>query len=354
LHFIPSFCSRHGPIADGLFDIFATTSLQFEHFITEGGFKVYAPILYNEDAALISQQQYRSGIGQDGNRTTTPVHDNNLWETQFNPITGDIAMYIHYTEELYCHEINWPPLLCWDKYFIDYIKRVLSRDFSTVYKNNNPPEHSLDVIATTKNKESQTELVTCDDNTNTTSSNVKDKGEDNSNGGLNSTNGGEGSGGGILTAWEDIVINPATNRIIYYGEAMEGRINVVDSEGEEVKLLGGGRSDPDICSGDSGLDSSDTNISGAEDDITTKIAAADECRNATDPDFLVMFKAKRRQVKIIRLDIARHTTGSGRLYHKAVHKIQPSVVDNDSVILIIPPSYGHPFIVISVSLKILC
>ena len=56
----PFFCmlqNKHGPIADGLFDIFATTREQFEHFITEGGFKVYAPILYNEDAALKSQQQ---------------------------------------------------------------------------------------------------------------------------------------------------------------------------------------------------------------------------------------------------------------------------------------------------------
>ena len=38
--------NKHGPIADGLFDIFATTREQFEHFITEGGFKVYAPVLY--------------------------------------------------------------------------------------------------------------------------------------------------------------------------------------------------------------------------------------------------------------------------------------------------------------------
>ena len=74
----PFFCmlqNGHGPIADGLFDIFATTRLQFEHFITEGEFKVYAPILYDEDAALISQQQRRSGLGQDGNRTTTSVYD---------------------------------------------------------------------------------------------------------------------------------------------------------------------------------------------------------------------------------------------------------------------------------------
>ena len=67
------------------------------------------------------------------------------------------------------------------------------------------------------------------DNNNTTSSTVKDKGVDDINGGLNGTNGGEdGSGDGISTAREDIVINPATNRIIYSGEVMEGRINIVD------------------------------------------------------------------------------------------------------------------------------
>jgi len=309
--------NKHGPIADGLFDIFATTRVQFEHFITEGGFKVYAPILYDEDTALISQQQRISGLGQDGNRTTTPVHDIKLWAARFNPITEDIVTedIIQCTSELYWDEINWPPLLCWDEYFIDYINRVLSQDLSTVYKNNNPPEHSLDIIATTKNKESRTELV------NTTSPNVKDKGEDKFNGGLNGTNGGEGSGGGISTAREDIVINPATNKINYYGEAMEGRINVVDGKGEEVKLFGGGSSEPD-----SGLESSDTNISGAEDDIATKIAAADKCRNAKDPDLDIIRKVIRKDEKSTRRDIAMRFTGSRRLYHKAVPKIQPSVV----------------------------
>ena len=100
-------------------------------------------------------------------------------------------------------------------------------------------------------------MVAGDDNT--TSSNVRDKGEDNSNGELNGSNGGEGSGGDTSTARKDVVINPATNQIIYYGEVMEGRINGVDRP-----------------IADSGLESSDTNISGAEDDITTKIAAADD------------------------------------------------------------------------------
>jgi len=318
----PFFCmlqNGHGPIADGLFDIFATTRVQFEHFITEGGFKVYAPVLYDENAALITQQQHRNGLGQDNNRTTTSVHDIKLWATHFNPITEDIAMCTKYTSELYWDEINWPPLLCRDEYFIDYINRVLSQDLSTIHKINNPPEHSLDIIATTKNKESQTELVTGDDNT--TSSNVKDRGEGNINGGLNGTGGGEGSGGGISTARENMVINPATHRTNYYGEAMGGRINVVDGKGEEVKLFGGGSSDPD-----SGLESSDTNISGAENDIARKIAAANKCRNSKDTDLDIIRKVMRKEEKSTRRDIARKFTGSRRLYHKAVPKIQPSVV----------------------------
>ena len=342
----PFFCmlqNGHGPIADGLFDIFATTRSQFEDFITEGGFKIYAPVLYDEDAALISQQQHRNsdGLGQDGNRTTTSVCDINLWASQFNPITGDIAMWTQCAEELYYDEINWPPVLYWDGY-IDYINRVLSQDFSTVYKNNNPPEHSLDTIATTENRKSQTESVTGDDNT--TSSNVKDNGEDNINGGLKGTNGGEGGGGGISTAREDIVINPATNRINYYGEA----INVVDGKGEEVNLFGGGRSDPDISSGDDCLEGSAIKIQRLfrthhpQQAAATKIQCsfrryrlreciprmldAAKCKHKNDSDLEIIHKAKKRDEKSIRRNIARHNTGSGKLYHKAVRKIQPSVV----------------------------
>jgi len=299
----------HGPIADGLFDIFATTRLQFENFRDE--FDMCAPILYDEDAALISQQQHRSSSGRDGNKTTTSVYDINLWADRFNPVPEDNPP--HCTSELYYDEINWPPLIR-AEYFISYINRVLSQDLSTIHKINNPPEHSLDnIIATTKNKEPLTELVTNDNNT--TSSNVKDKGEDNVNGGLNGTNVGEGSGGGTSTAREDIVVNSATNRI-----------NIVGNNVEEVKLFGGGGSDPDIRDSDSGLESSDKNISGAEDDIATKIAAADKCRNAKDPVFFMLYKVKRKQGKKIERSIARRFTGSGRLYLKVVPKIQPSVV----------------------------
>ena len=53
---------------------------------------------------------------------------------------------------------------------------------------------------------------------------------------------------------------------------------------------------------------------------------AAECRNAKDPDLEIIRKAKRREEKSTRRDIARRFTGSRRLYHKVVPKIQPSVV----------------------------
>jgi len=70
--------------------ILGTTRSQFENFIAMDAFKVYAPVLYNQDEAL-KHQQWRRGLGQDDNRTTTSVHDINLWATHFNPITEDIA-----------------------------------------------------------------------------------------------------------------------------------------------------------------------------------------------------------------------------------------------------------------------
>ena len=55
--------------------------------------------------------------------------------------------------------------------------------------------------------------------------------------------------------------------------------------------------------------------------------AADKCRNATDPDFFVLYKAKRKQDKTARRDIARHIIpGSGRRYHKAVSEMKSSVI----------------------------
>ena len=85
------------------------------------------------------------------------------------------------------------------------------------------------------------------------------------------------------------------------------------------KLFGGSRSGPDIRNGDSGLDSAIK--------IQRLIAAADECRNAKDPDLEIIRKAKRREEKSTRRDIARRFTRSGRLYHKAVSMILPYVID---------------------------
>jgi len=328
-----NYYQNYGPIDDGLFDILKTTREQFEHFISMS-FRACTPILYNQDEALKHQQwrlkldhrdniprhktippwelkRHRHNIVPQHKTDTAQVCDgsNNLWCRYFNPINrGHIAtaqgirhateFYILSYYELYWDEIIWPPLLRHEGYTLDDIKRALSGQVHSVYSNS-PPEYSLTIAS--KNKGSQTELVT-DDNI-TTPSNVKDRGDNNNNNnnnsGLNGTNG---------------------------GEVIEGGINIVGGKGEEVKLFGGGRSDPDIRSGDGGLESSDTNISGAEDDIATKIAAANKCGNSKDPDLDIIRKVMRREEKSTRRDIAWRFTGSRRLYHKAVPKIQPSVV----------------------------
>jgi len=93
-----------------------------------------------------------------------------------------------------------------------------------------------------------------------------------------------------------------------------------------------------------------SSINSAEDGITTKIAAAtkirhlfkeyctqrifilrkiadaDECRNSTDPDLVMLYKVKRKQGKKIERSISRHITGSGRSYQEAVPKVLPSVI----------------------------
>ena len=55
--------------------------------------------------------------------------------------------------------------------------------------------------------------------------------------------------------------------------------------------------------------------------------AADKCRNATDPDFIMIYKAMRKDKKTARWNIARHIiSGSGRNYHKAVSEMKSSVI----------------------------
>ena len=82
--------------------------------------------------------------------------------------------------------------------------------------------------------------------------------------------------------------------------------------------------EPDVISADVTLSSNI--INGAENDIASKIAAANKCRNATDPDLEIIRKAIRREEKITRRDFSRKFTGSGRLYLKAVSKVLSSVI----------------------------
>ena len=116
-------------------------------------------------------------------------------------------------------------------------------------------------------------------------------------------------------------------------------------------LLGGGKSkgsskgNTTTSSGIGSVNSdggSGLNVATTQDDAAIKIQclfrgycyqqliphklAANECRNEDDTNFIVMFKAKRTQDKTIPRFLSRHITRSGRRYHKAVHKMQPSVV----------------------------
>jgi len=108
-----------------------------------------------------------------------------------------------------------------------------------------------------------------------------------------------------------------------------------------------GKEPDEIKSADTEFSSS---INSAEDGITTKIAAAtkirhlfkeyctqrifilrkiadaDECRNARDPVFFMLYKVKRKQGKKIERSISRHITGSRRSYQEAVPKVLPSVI----------------------------
>jgi len=108
-----------------------------------------------------------------------------------------------------------------------------------------------------------------------------------------------------------------------------------------------GKEPDEIKSADTEFSSS---INSAEDGITTKIAAAtkirhlfkeyctqrifilrkiadaDECRNAKDPVFFMLYKVKRKQGKKIERSISRHITGSSRRYQEAVPKVLPSVI----------------------------
>jgi len=328
------FCSLQngfGPITDGLFNILATTRAQFEDFIVWQVYRYssFKPIHYNQDEALKSQQRLLDDLKRGKSivpwykTDTTPVYGNNsdLWSNYFDPPTDrgiattqgirhSSEFYILSSHELYWNEISiWPPRSRHERAgnMYGYMKRVLSGQLSTIY-GIKPHVHNL----TSNDKESQTDLLSDG------STNVMNKGGD-INGKLSSTNSGEGSG---VSTTE--------------GDAMEGRINVVSSGVEEVKLLGGGRSDPNICSGDSSLESPDTTRSlgggkgngSSNGDTTTGTDnnSGNTLSAKNDPNLDVIRKAKRTHGKMNRRSLSRQFTGSGRRYHEAVPKMQPSVI----------------------------
>ena len=131
----------------------------------------------------------------------------------------------------------------------------------------------------------------------------------------------------ILAAMDKVGINILGSSELNNGDSVElliaDEINI--NLPDEIDINSPIVTEPDdINSADATL-SSDI-INGAEDDITTKIAAADECRNAKDPDLDIIRKAKRMQDKKVQRSFLRRITGSGRLYHKAVSEVLSSVI----------------------------
>jgi len=131
----------------------------------------------------------------------------------------------------------------------------------------------------------------------------------------------------ILAATDKVGINILGSSELNNGNSVElliaGEIDI--NLPDEIDINSPIVTEPDdINSADATISSNI--INGAEDDITTKIAAADECRNAKDPDLDIIRKAKRMQDKKVRRSFLRRITGSGRLYHKAVSDFHSSVI----------------------------
>jgi len=131
----------------------------------------------------------------------------------------------------------------------------------------------------------------------------------------------------ILAATDKVGINLLGSSELNNGDSVELLIaDEIDINlPDEIDINSPIMTEPDVInSADAALSSNI--INGAENDIASKIAAANECRNAKDLDLDIIRKVMRREEKSTRRDIARRFTGSRRLYHKAVPKIQPSVV----------------------------
>ena len=131
----------------------------------------------------------------------------------------------------------------------------------------------------------------------------------------------------ILAATDKIGTNLLGNSELNNGDSVELLIaDEIDINlPDEIDINSPIVTEPDdINSADATLSSNI--INGAENDIASKIAATNKCRNATDPDLEIIRKAIRREEKITRRDFSRKFTGSGRLYPKAVSKVLSSVI----------------------------
>jgi len=318
----------YGPIEDGLFNILETTREQFDLFIWMT-FRAYKPILYNQDEALKSQLRrsgHQNSIGSRNNTDTTPVCDcrDDIWFNYFYPINRGIAtthgtymrhateFYILSSHELYWNEITiWPPQLQHEDEMSLYMKRVLSGQLSTIYVNNPEPD---------------------DGNNNDAPSDVKDRGEGSINSGLSGTENEGGSSSSVVpTPKGDKNIDSSKNGINSdKGGDIHGRLSSTSGEGSGVSSTKG---DMNINSSDNGdieaksLGGGKASTSSSRDTTTGIDNNSGNTSSAkNDPDLDVIRKAKRTHGKMNRRSLSRQFTGSGRRYHEAVPKMQPSVI----------------------------
>jgi len=164
----------HGPIADGVFNIFRASHSHFDWFIWEV-YDVSNPIIYSGDGELLNQQysidtrrllRRRFGYEEDipnihydtvnpnSDHPTPTAYDNKMWHCNyFRNTLSVMGNYPSTNHDLYWNEIDWPsrnndnnnhyitrvlsqPLTAIIKYH--YIMRVLSQPRRTIikYRNN--------------------------------------------------------------------------------------------------------------------------------------------------------------------------------------------------------------------------
>ena len=146
--------SAYGPIiADGVFNIFATTRENFRDFIV-GSFDASKPIFYNADGTLLEErgitglelsslkQKFRYGGNDNSTRHRLPIpttSDKELWSNYFLHSSRYFEDYTSSISHLHWEEINWPSR-DYDQCNSNYISRVLSLPLPTFVKYPRPDE----------------------------------------------------------------------------------------------------------------------------------------------------------------------------------------------------------------------